>query len=100
MPQWTRSLFGAKRIRLQDQAMRAELAARTQEDPQAWGYLACRQDDATCATCLRAAGTLRHVRLNDPRLLIMLRGHPDCTSPEGCRCEVTIVGGDEYDPDA
>jgi hypothetical protein len=100
MPQWTQALFGARRLKRADDDARAELVARQQEDPKAWGYLACRQDADTCETCLHAAGTLRHVRLNDPRLVIMLRGHPDCTSPAGCRCEVTIVGGDEHDPDA
>lgn len=95
MPEWTRALFGVKKSQREEKQKRAEIQHRLDADPKAWAYLACKQDADTCETCLHAAGTLRHVKLNDPRLLIMLRGHPDCSSPQGCRCEVTIVGGDE-----
>lgn len=95
MPEWTRALFGVKKSQRAEKDARAEIQRRLDEDPGAWGYLACKQDAHTCETCLHAAGTLRHVKLNDPRLMVMLRGHPDCSSPEGCRCEVTIVGSDE-----
>jgi hypothetical protein len=100
MAGWTQTLFGGKKHQRKDAAMRKEIADRVRADPKAWGYLACRQDEDTCQTCLHAAGVLRHVKLSDPRLLVMLRGHPDCQSPQGCRCEVTLVGGDEPDPDA
>ncbi|WP_354701192.1 hypothetical protein DSM112329_01499 [Paraconexibacter sp. AEG42_29] len=84
--------------------LKAERSARTritelgQRDPRAWAYLACEDDEESCDVCRGAAKELSHVPLRDPRLMILLRGHPDCTSAEGCRCSIIAVAGDEPGP--
>lgn len=85
---------GSRHTRALEEA-RAHFADHLARDPGAWAYMSCVQDEHTCEKCLHVAGLLREVKLTDPRLVIMFRGHPECSSPEGCRCKITIVAGDD-----
>lgn len=88
-------LLGSKHLTKRVDEAREHFAGHHARDPQAWAYMACEQDADTCETCLHAAGLLREAKLTDPRLVVMFRGHPDCTSPQGCRCRIVVVAGDD-----
>lgn len=95
MARWNKAFRGG--LKGGDSA-RARLTELRQSDPRAWGYLSCQEDAASCDVCRQAAETLSHVALRDPRLMVLLRGHPDCESAEGCRCSIIVVAGDEPGP--
>lgn len=82
-----------------DAALRARIQELRENDPRAWAYLDTANDASTCDDCLDAADQLQHVDLRDPRLMVMLHGHPNCTSPEGCRCSIVVVAGHEPVPE-
>ncbi|MCW3040907.1 MAG: hypothetical protein JWM31_2812, partial [Solirubrobacterales bacterium] len=80
MGRLTSKLFGSKHLTKHVEEARGHFARHAEADPKAWAYMSCVQDEHTCETCLHAAGLLREAKLEDPRLVVMFRGHPDCTS--------------------